>query len=79
MNIKLEIFGGCIKDAVLSAIRYKDINADDIVDTTAIKILDEIKSVINNTEIEDDYEVVEQIVLIFEKYNIDAGMRHDCC
>ena len=61
------------------AIRYNDINADDIVDTTAIKILDEIKSVINNTEIEDDYEVVEQIVLIFEKYNIDAGMRHDCC
>ncbi len=26
---------------------------------------------------ENDFDVVEEIVFIFEKYNIDAGGRHD--
>lgn len=28
-------------------------------------------------DIEDDFDVVEKIVCIFEKYNIDAGGRHN--
>ena len=56
--------------------RKREINADEIADSVAIKALDEIKSLICNDEL-DDFDVVEKIVCIFEKYNIDAGIRHD--
>ena len=42
----------------------------------AIKALSEIKSIINNKE-KEDFEAVEKIVCVFEKYNIDRGGRHD--
>ena len=81
MNIKLEIFAGAVADVINttinSAMKNVDVNPDDIVNCLAIIILDEIKSVIQNQELEDDFDVVEKIVRIFEKYNIDAGFRHD--
>ena len=81
MNIKLEIFAGAVADVINttinSAMKNVDVNPDDIVNCLAIIILDEIKSVIQTQELEDDFDVVEKIVRIFEKYNIDAGFRHD--
>lgn len=53
-----------------------DINADKIADTTAINALSEIRNVIENNDIS-DFDAVEQIVCIFEKYKISAGVRHD--
>lgn len=53
-----------------------DIDADEIADTTAIKALSEIQQVLYADEL-DDFEMVEEIVLIFEKYNLDAGSCHD--
>ncbi len=77
MDIKLDIFAGAVSDAINSAIRYIHIDMDDVINSVALTALNEIQHVIQNTEIEDDFDVVEEIVCIFEKYNMNAGGRHD--
>ena len=39
-------------------------------------MLSEIQKVIQN-ESYSDFDAIEEIVCIFEKYNIDSGFRHD--
>ena len=53
-----------------------NIDVNEIVDSTAIKALSEIQNVIQNDQIS-DFDAIEEIVNIFEKYNISAGSRHD--
>ena len=45
-------------------------------DTTAINMIGEIQAVIMDN-LKSDFDVVEEIVCIFEKYNVNAGCRHD--
>ena len=76
MNIKLEL----LKDYMVDFIKYKiddlEIDASKIADTTAVRMLSEIQNVIKN-ETNSDFEAIEEIVCIFEKYNVDFGSRHD--
>ena len=76
MHLKLELLKGTIFDAITSGLTYAEIDADEIADTTAIKALSEIKEIIHDEE-KEDFDVVEEIVCVFEKYNIDIGGRHD--
>ena len=76
MKIKLELLQNAIFDAIKEKISYIDIDVDKIADTTAIKALSDIKDIINDKG-KDDFDIVEEIVCIFEKYNIDVGERHD--
>lgn len=76
MNIKLDLLKKSLAEQVINNIDEIDINVDEIVNTTAISVLSEIKKYICNSELS-DFEVVENIVGVFEKYNIDAGTRHD--
>jgi len=76
MHIKLELLKGAIFDAITQGLTYAEIDADEIVDTTAIKALSEIKEIVQDEE-KEDFDVVEDIVCVFEKYNIDIGGRHD--
>lgn len=76
MNIKTELLKRYISDYVNNQINDFEIDANSITDTTAINILEEIQSVIKN-DIYSDFEIVEEIVYIFEKYNIDSGVCHD--
>ena len=76
MNIKLELLKNAIFDAISEKLPYMEIDADKIADTTAIKVLSEIKEIIHDVE-KEDFDVVEEIVCVFEKYNIDIGGRHD--
>ncbi|MBR4723574.1 MAG: hypothetical protein IK072_02435 [Clostridia bacterium] len=76
MHLKLELLKGAIFDAITSGLTYSEIDADEIADTTAIKALSEIKEIIRD-EKKEDFDVVEEIVSVFEKYNIDIGGRHD--
>ena len=76
MNIKLELLQNAIFDAIREKLAYGEIDADKIADTTAITALSEIKSVISDTE-KSDFDAIEEIVKIFEKYNIQTGARHD--
>ena len=76
MNIKLELLKNEISDLIISRLDTLDVDADKITDTTAINALSEIRCVIQNDTLS-DFETVERIICIFEKYNIIAGDRHD--
>ena len=76
MNIKLELLRRSISDIVRFRLEDFELDATQIADTTAIQMLDEIQKVIKD-ETCSDFDAVEKIVCIFEKYNIDAGARHD--
>lgn len=76
MNIKIELLINCISDLIKSRIKDLDIDASKIADTTATQTLYEIQKLIKDKEYS-DFDVVEKIVCIFEKYNIESGSRHD--
>lgn len=76
MNLKLELLQNAIFDAISEKLSYMEIDADKIADTTAIKALSEIKEIINDED-KSDFDAIEDIVCVFEKYNIDIGGRHD--
>lgn len=75
MNIKLELLKGSIHDIIDSRLTDIVINADEIADTTAIKALSEIQSILASDI--DDFEIVEKIVCVFEKYKLNVGRCHD--
>lgn len=77
MDIRLEILAGAISDAINDSIKNRYIDTNDVINSAALEALGEIKNVIINEKIKNDFDVVEEIVCIFEKYNIDAGGRHD--
>ena len=76
MNIKLDIIKAYIADIICSNITDFEIDADKIADTSATNALGEIQNVLHKSEL-DDFEMIEEIVLIFQKYNLDAGICHD--
>lgn len=76
MHIKLELLKDEIAEYVINRMERLEIDVDKITDTIAIKILAEIQDIIQNDDIS-DFDAVEQIVCIFEKYKISAGARHD--
>ena len=46
-------------------------------DTISTKALSDIQQVLNQSENKSDFDMIEEIVCIFEKYNINAGNCHD--
>ena len=76
MNIKLELLRKYVSDFVKYKIEDFEIDASQIADSTAIAILAEIQKIIQD-ESYSDFDAVEEIVCIFEKYGIDASARHD--
>ena len=76
MNIKIDLIKSYIVDCICNDINDFGIDADRIADTKATEALAEIKQVLHKNKL-DDFEMVEEIVCIFEKYNLDAGCCHD--
>lgn len=76
MKIKVELLKTHISDFINSRIEDFEIDADDIANTVAIIILAEIQEIIKNDSYS-DFERIEEIVFVFEKYKIDFGNCHD--
>ncbi len=76
MKIKIELLKGYISDYVNSYLEDFEIDASQIANTTAIQMLGEIQKVVQD-ENYSDFDAIEEIVCIFEKYRIEAGSRHD--
>ena len=85
MKLKYELLANAVSDAIREKIKMCanfdglnefDIDVNEIADSTAIKALSEIQNVIQNDDISDFY-AIEEIVNLFEKYDINAGSRHD--
>ena len=75
MNVKLELVKSYICDFINNNLEDFDFDASQIADTCAIQMLSEIQSVIKN-ESYSDFEAIEEIVGIFEKYNIDLSISY---
>ena len=76
MNIKVELLRNYISDLINNKIEGFEIDASQIADSKAIQMLSEIQRVIKDENYSDS-DAMEEIVCIFEKYNIDAGFRHN--
>ena len=85
MKLKYGLLASAISEAIYEQVRMYanfdalnelDIDVNEIADSTAIKALSEIQNVIQNDKIS-DFDVIEKIVKIFEKYDISALSRHD--
>lgn len=76
MNIKYELIKIFLSEVANNFIDTNRLMLSKIADTTAIKILEEIRQVIANETLS-DFEVVEEIVCILEKNDIYCGGRHD--
>lgn len=76
MTIKTEILKKYIADYILFHINDFEINADEVINTVAIVVLQQIQDIIKDDETT-DFSKVENIVLLFEKHNIDAMPCHD--
>ncbi len=76
MKIKTELLKKYIADFINICIDDFEIDADKIADSVAISVLSEIQDIIKNNNYS-DFEIVEKIVCVFEKYNIDFGGCHD--
>lgn len=76
MEIKVELLKNYLIDFIRFRVNDFEIDASKIADTTAIRVLAEIQHVIKN-ENYSDFDAVEEIVCILEKYNVDSGFRHD--
>ncbi|MDD6483911.1 MAG: hypothetical protein PUF72_04970 [Clostridiales bacterium] len=76
MEIKLELLSKGISECVTNSLNKLYIDTNNLIDTAAVNALSEIRDIIQNYELS-DFDVVENIVLILEKYNIDCGSRHD--
>lgn len=76
VKIKTELLKIYIQDYITENIKDFEIDADSIADTVAIRILYEIQKIIKNDNYS-DFEAIEEIVRVFEKYNISFGNRHN--
>ncbi len=76
MNIKTELIKSYIAEVVCGKISDFEIDESKVADMVAVKVLSEIQQILQTNEL-DDFKVVEEIVLIFEKYNLNVGSCHD--
>jgi len=76
MDISLELLSSTLADYIQEQLVMKNFNAKKIVDTKSTQILQEIQNILAKEELS-DFEIVEEIVCIFEKHNISAGGCHD--
>ena len=76
MQVKMEIIKGYIADLICSGMQDFEIDADGITDTIALGLIGKIKDILWNRAYT-DFEVVEEIVSLFQAHNIDCGERHD--
>lgn len=76
MKIKTDLLKNYISDYINQNINDFIVDESKIADTVAIHILSEIQSILKNNSYS-DFEIVEEITFLLEKYNIDCGCCHD--
>lgn len=75
VKIKTDLVKRDIASYIASNIDDFEMDLNAIADTRATRMIEEIHWVLNN--IQDDFEIVEKIVCIFENYGVAVGGCHD--
>ena len=75
-KLSFELLADDISELVKMRLRNIELDAEQIIQSKSVSVLSEFQQVIQNDSLT-DFEMVEEIVCIFEKYNIDAGNCHD--
>ena len=78
MDLRDELVCQDIGRALIEYFKVVKIDYEKIVQTKALNALEEIKKIIHN-DTRDDFMIVDKIVDVFIKYNIDIGGCHDFC
>ncbi len=76
MSVSLDLLANGLCDFIKEELTFKKFNAKKVVNTKAVKILQEIQDVLA-CDTKTDFEMVEEIVCIFEKHGISAEGCHD--
>ncbi len=76
MNIEFELMSNEIAKVMVEFLKITEPDIGKKVNRTAIEMLKEIKMAVCDGNLT-DFDVVEKIVCLFEKNNIDCGGRHD--
>ena len=75
MNLVLELVSEPLLQKIAEKVVDIKVDANEVVQTTALTVLNEIKKIIGD-ESKDEFDKIENIVRIFENYNIDTN---GCC
>lgn len=76
MNIKKDLLAKAVSELIRLRMLEIEIDATEIADTTAIAALSEIQDCLDDEDLS-DFQVIEAIVRVFEKYELSSGSRHD--
>ena len=76
MNIRFELSTSAIAELIKESLEESNFDIAKTVDTKATQILQEIQNILANEDLS-DFEIVEEIVCIFEKHKLSTGGRHD--
>ena len=76
MDLKKELLAKELAFILGKYIEEINPNIVDMVKNCATEILGEVQKILSNDEL-NDFEVVEEIVLLFEKNHLSCGGRHD--
>ncbi len=76
MDIKLELISEDIAELVCRKIDCLNIDVNLIAQSKAIEILNNIQQILKNDTLS-DFEMIEEIVTIFENHNLSCGNCHD--
>ncbi len=76
-SISRELLSYVIKNEVQNTLADIDDKIINKVHSLSTEILEDIKTVLSQHYKLSDFEMIEKIVVIFEKYNIDCGSCHD--
>ena len=76
MTIITDLIKGHVCDIIQSEIVAFEIDEESIVNTKAIEILTEIQEILKISG-DSDFDTVEKIVAVFDKYKLDVGGCHD--
>jgi len=76
LDFREQLLVNHITQFVKDSIDTMNIDVNQVVYNTAVAALFEIQKVLKNVET-DDFIKIDQIVCIFEKYNIDSSPCHD--
>ncbi len=76
LNTQNELIQKIVLEHLENYFSIYNFNIQEIANTRAISALNEIKTILSNDTLS-DFDAIEEIICIFEKYGIDTGNRHD--